>query len=88
MKVDVEGHELGVLEGARSILSNNPGITLVVEWSVAQMRDAQVDPARLTSFLMELGFEYRLAESGNAIDGNSLLSIPYGNLIAQRPTNR
>lgn len=45
MKVDVEGHELSVLRGAREVIARSPGIHLVMEWSRKQMLQAGIDPA-------------------------------------------
>jgi FkbM family methyltransferase len=51
MKIDVEGHETGVLRGAREVIARSPNIHLVMEWSQRQMREAGVDPAEIKTML-------------------------------------
>ena len=43
MKVDVEGAEPLVFEGARETIAANPGLNIVMEWSPGQIRDAGFD---------------------------------------------
>lgn len=40
VKLDVEGHEYGVLAGAARVISESPSIQIVMEWSSRQMIDA------------------------------------------------
>ena len=47
LKIDVEGHELGVLEGARALIARSPAIKVIMEWSRSQMALAGVDPERI-----------------------------------------
>jgi FkbM family methyltransferase len=56
VKIDVEGAEIEVLQGMRRILTDNPPLTLCVEWNPACMRNAGYDPADLPALLRELGF--------------------------------
>jgi len=64
MKIDVEGHEFGVLCGAQNVISRSPAIKIIVEWSRSQMADAGVDPFDIiryfdgfTCYRIELGSE-------------------------------
>ncbi|HLL29390.1 MAG TPA: FkbM family methyltransferase [Allosphingosinicella sp.] len=58
VKIDVEGAELSVLDGMARILSENPELTLWVEWMPACMRNAGYDPAELPERLRSLGFAH------------------------------
>ena len=40
VKLDVEGHEYGVLAGAARVITESPSIQIVMEWSSRQMIDA------------------------------------------------
>ena len=50
MKIDVEGHEYGVLSGARQIIERSPEIKVVMEWSRSQMAAAGVDPDKIIQY--------------------------------------
>lgn len=45
MKIDVEGHELSALRGARGVINRSPNLHLILEWSRRQMLHAGIDPA-------------------------------------------
>lgn len=85
MKVDVEGAEVQAFLGMERTLSSNPGITVMFEWSPAQIRDVKDDPAQLLDILAGHGFGFRLLEDNLAeIDRARLLDLPYGNVVARR----
>jgi len=59
MKIDVEGHEFGVLNGAKAVIERAPEIKVIMEWSRHQMREANVDPQKIIDYFE--GFHcYRL----------------------------
>jgi len=94
MKIDIEGFELFALKGARQLLERSPAITLIIEWSVGQMRTAGVLPTDLLDYLSSLGFRpFSLPptavrdESGWAHlvqTMESVLATDYDNLIFRR----
>jgi FkbM family methyltransferase len=85
IKVDVEGAEIQVFTGLARTLAANPGITLMFEWSPAQIEDVGDDPGMLVDLLTGQGFGFRLLERGlGAIDGAGLLDLGYGNVVATR----
>lgn len=51
MKIDVEGHEAGVLRGAKGVIARSPNLHLILEWSPRQMRQAGVEPAEFCRLL-------------------------------------
>lgn len=51
MKIDVEGHEAGVLRGAREVLARSPNLHLILEWSTKQMAAAGVAPEDVLALL-------------------------------------
>lgn len=55
VKIDVQGDDLNVIEGARSILSNS-NLTLICEWAPVWMKNAGRNPDMLPLYLKELGF--------------------------------
>jgi FkbM family methyltransferase len=85
MKVDVEGAEVHVFTGLARTLAANPEITIMFEWSPAQMVDVGDEPAALIDLLTGHGFHFRLLESGlGPVDRAGLLALPYGNVVATR----
>ena len=54
IKMDIEGHELVALRGAREVLTRCP--LLIAEYSPQLMRTGGLDPAELISLLTGLGF--------------------------------
>jgi FkbM family methyltransferase len=57
IKIDVEGAELDVLQGAERVLGENPHLTLCVEWNPMWLRQAGHDPLDLLDALSERGFQ-------------------------------
>jgi hypothetical protein len=85
LKVDVEGAELQVFTGLTRTLAASPDITIMFEWSPTQLTDVGDDPAALVDLLLGHGFRFRLLESGlDPIEGDALLALPYGNVMARR----
>jgi FkbM family methyltransferase len=85
IKVDVEGAEVQAFTGLRRTLAANPGITVMFEWSPAQIHDVGDDPGALVDILADHGFRFRLLESGLCpIDRAGLLALAYGNVVATR----
>jgi FkbM family methyltransferase len=85
IKVDVEGAEIHVFTGLARTLAANPAITLLFEWSPAQIEDVGDDPGTLIDLLTGQGFGFRLLETGlGAIDRAGLLDLGYGNVVATR----
>ena len=50
IKVDVEGHELAVLSGARDLLRRTPSATWIVEHSFRENQDGRINPDFLALF--------------------------------------
>jgi FkbM family methyltransferase len=85
IKVDVEGAEPAVFEGARRILAQNRDIKILCEWSPDQMATAKQDPARLVEFWAEHGLRARVLHTGlNEVPLRSLLGSGYQNLLLYR----
>lgn len=89
LKIDVEGFELLVLRGAGNIIRRSPDITIVMEWSLAQMERAGFAPQDFFTFCAAHGLEiFDVPSSCAAIDWNQLRLTPeelacmgYGNVI-------
>ena len=67
VKIDVQGYELPVCQGMKNTLENNPELTVVLEYMPSAMRELGFDPAHLTSFWMERGFQAYLVGSGGKL---------------------
>ncbi len=80
MKIDVEGAEPMVLQGARETIARNPRLNIVMEWSPSQIRDAGFDSRKFIEDLAGLGLRPAAIATGGvgeAISWDSLLALPY-----------
>ncbi len=90
MKIDVEGHELGALLGARRVLADSPDIKIIMEWSPGQMAAAGYGREDLLALIENLGMTtYEAPADGRAADWRELprerlLALEYGNIIVTR----
>lgn len=85
MKIDIEGSEVQAVRGMAKTLDRNPGVTIMFEWSPAQIDMVGDDPAELLKFLEERGFAFRSLEDDlNPITTGELLRREYGNIVAKR----
>jgi FkbM family methyltransferase len=85
IKVDVEGAEPAVFEGARQTLARNRDAKILCEWSPDQMATARQDPAHLVEIWAELGFRAHVLHTGlNEVPLRSLLTSGYQNLLLYR----
>lgn len=57
IKLDVEGHEYGVLAGATRVIGESPAIEIVMEWSSQQMMDAGVSIQSMLELIDSLGLK-------------------------------
>jgi FkbM family methyltransferase len=84
IKIDVEGAEVHVFNGLRKTLLANPQAVIMFEWARAQIESVGDTPADLAGLMDELGYKLRLLETGETIDTEGLLALPYGNVVASR----
>jgi FkbM family methyltransferase len=85
MKIDIEGSEVQALRGLAKTLDRNPEVTIMFEWSPAQIDMVGDDPAELLKLLEERGFTFRSMEDDlNPITTGELLRREYGNVVAKR----
>jgi FkbM family methyltransferase len=63
LKVDVQGFEGAVLEGARRLISENPQLKAVIEYWPYGLAQGGRDPASLQGLLGDLGLAYRVIGS-------------------------
>jgi FkbM family methyltransferase len=57
LKIDVEGAEPLVFEGARNTIAANPNLSIVMEWSPGQIRDAGFDISTFLGRLEGMGLQ-------------------------------
>ncbi len=56
IKTDTQGYELGVLRGAKKLLSTGKVTFLLVEFSFFLMKQSKTDPFELLNFIYDAGF--------------------------------
>jgi FkbM family methyltransferase len=75
-KVDVEGAEAFVLEGARALIARNPQLQWLLEWSPHQMLQCGSSPAALCELIQALGLECRASDlDASPLSPHQLLEI-------------
>jgi hypothetical protein len=85
IKIDVEGAELQALLGLEAVIASNRDLTLMIEWSPAQLTQVGDAPEALLRLLERHGLRLHLMERDLArIDAGELLGLPYGNVVASR----
>jgi FkbM family methyltransferase len=66
MKIDVEGAEMLVLQGATDILSKQAVDIIQLEWNITSSNNFDTDRVEVSKFLESFGYELRVAnDSGN-----------------------
>jgi FkbM family methyltransferase len=74
IKIDVQGFELSVLQGAKRVLDENPDIKVFMEFWPYGLAKALVPPSAVTNFINSLGFDIRATSDprGRFFDGSGL----------------
>lgn len=87
LRMDAEGSEPQVLQGATALLTRSPGLRIVTEWS-APMMARHGDLAALVAWLHgTLGFEFwRIGRAGTleAVAAEALPGLPHGEVVMAR----
>jgi len=86
MKIDVEGWEYNVLQGARKALSRNDAPVLLVEFTDTNARNAGHTCQEIYTALTEFGYEIceYSAETRKLVEAPLRDSYPYMNLVATK----
>jgi hypothetical protein len=89
LKIDVEGAELDVIEGARELVRANPSVALIVEYGASHLRRTGHGTSDWLRAFRDLGLEYKSIdpESGALTFCNErvLESLESANLLFARP---
>jgi len=56
VKIDAEGADLDVLKGMKRILSESPGVSIIVEWAPPLLTETCKDPLEIIHWLQDAGF--------------------------------
>lgn len=87
MKIDVEGHELAVLRGARQLVDRSPDLHIVMEWSLDQLMAANTSADDMLRCFEDMCLvPKRIPPSAKLndatpFDPNDLRSLQYDNII-------
>lgn len=89
IKLDVQGFEENVLNGAQQLLVDSPDVTILMEFWPYGLRKAGSEPAKLLALLRQLGFSERSVVETTTVDIDAMASAPgdastYCNLILTR----
>ena len=83
LKIDVEGHELSVFDGATRVLAQSPHIRIIMEWSQSQMSAAGVSSQAMQQKLASFGLVARrlpASKSLNDVTSENSPLIPFEQL--------
>lgn len=75
IKIDVEGAELNVLNGACQILTDNEQLLVMIEYSISHFQKYGYTPAQLTAFMQQ--HDYRPVRS---VDNRTIKNISAGEI--------
>lgn len=75
LKIDVEGHEMAVLQGARDVIGRSPNLRIVMEWSIDQMGAAGTSVDDMLGLFAALGLSPRGVPSTGLIDDALPISV-------------
>lgn len=90
LKIDTEGYEGKILEGATLLIKKNPNLIIIMEWSQDALRQQESNPEALLLFLKDQGFvkvwkigDRHSAECGKLvpITFKEIQAIPYCDLV-------
>lgn len=90
IKIDVQGYEWSVLQGARRVLAENADVKILVEYWPWGLKKAAAEPSDLLNLFKSLGFRIsKVSDSGTeAFDGGSSLDSTnpneYCNLLVHK----
>jgi len=89
IKIDVQGYELSVLQGAKRVLKENRDVKVLMEFWPYGIKKASVAPSDVIELIQSLGFEVRTTSDpvGRLFDGSTLNPTEidhYCNLILTR----
>jgi len=63
VKIDVQGHELSVLEGMKGIIERFRGLKIIIEYSPVHLSLQGVNPKNLLKVLIEHGFSLKASKT-------------------------
>lgn len=91
LKIDAEGAELDVLEGAAALVRDSQDIALIVEFGPAHLRRTGQDPAHWLAAFTAFGLEYLAIDVDNGMlqpaTMESLEAVESTNLLFARPAS-
>ncbi len=94
MKIDVEGHELSVLLGAKRVISQSQEIIVILEWSPDQTKSAGYSSRKLINLIRELELHpYKMQDrfgniSSSPIGIDEMETMGYGNIVLMKNQSR
>ena len=89
IKIDVEGAEPLVVDGAHETIRRNPGLTIVMEWSPGQVAAAGKSPREFAARIAAAGLSCSALSPGGGLRPltvDQLAALPYRPAIILRPT--
>lgn len=87
VKIDAEGSEPYILDGMQAILTRNPAIKLVVEFSPWLIRGAQREPSAFLTSLQQHGFRLHRISTDSSLVSTSvddLMTVDHCELYCER----
>lgn len=92
IKIDVEGHEIKVLNGMKSLIKQNKDLSLIIEFNIFTQRRAGYTGNDLFAFIEELGFDiFHMGDNKKIITpvtDKDILELDGANLLCKRNSSQ
>ena len=85
IKIDVEGEEIAVLEGARDLIARSPNLLVVLEWALDHQERSHGRAQQVWDYFKYQGFVARHIENKlTEISEAEAMGLSYGNFLFKR----
>lgn len=81
LKMDAEGAEYWIVEGAKTLLKNNPNLMIMMEWDPNHMKRSHIDPVDFLDILEKRGLNIWAVSEGGALKPMTYDAVKAGGIF-------